>query len=777
MKQSFQVAFSTFIFLLLFVVFPQKTWGQDWHALKIKVVDSISGEPLFGATISAAKHRHYHISDEQGMSFIDSLFGNECLLHVSYIGYHHFDAKIKLPLKETFVVKLCAETNHLHESLVIDKGHSSGFNNGMSHYLSVDEISARQGQSISNLLKNMNGITLMNSAGGISKPVVRGLHGQRVVMLQGNARMEGQQWGDDHGVELDPFQTNGVDLIKGSAAIEYGPEAIGGVIRVLPRPWKAANGIGGTINLQGFSNNLQGASSLMLEGRVGGEKYFAWRANASIRKAGDAHAPTYNISNTGFEENNQSFNMVFGNKKWIWETGISRYATTQGIFIGSHLGNITDLNKALQSPEPLIILPFTYAIGRPYQQVEHILLTTQWSVQISPKSKFKWQYTQQVNRRKEYDADRLYNQALKGKPAMDLEIQSFSMEQTYERKFRDHWAFKLGASEMYQNNTVAGLQFIIPTFQSWSVGTYSLIRKEWIDASLSFGLRYDVRQLNVPRFTRYQKSYAYERFFNGATAGLTYTKKFEHNYLLAASLQTGWRPPAVNELYSYGLHYGVASFEIGDSLLVPERSFMLDISVKKNSNFWFFELNGFAQLFNDFIYKNPLADPILTIRGAFPAFQFTQQNASLIGSEASASYSPNTAWQWEGKLSYLYAQNLGSNQPLLWMPANRMEHILGYNFKDTKSLKATSIELQSIWVAKQNRYVPGVDYIDPPKGYALINFNVGTSFRPYSSSKLWLLHFSFQNVLNQSYRDYQSRFRYFTNDPGFNFIINLQIPF
>jgi iron complex outermembrane receptor protein len=223
MKQSFQVAFSTFIFLLLFVVFPQKTWGQDWHALKIKVVDSISGEPLFGATISAAKHRHYHISDEQGMSFIDSLFGNECLLHVSYIGYHHFDAKIKLPLKETFVVKLCAETNHLHESLVIDKGHSSGFNNGMSHYLSVDEISARQGQSISNLLKNMNGITLMNSAGGISKPVVRGLHGQRVVMLQGNARMEGQQWGDDHGVELDPFQTNGVDLIKGSAAIEYGP--------------------------------------------------------------------------------------------------------------------------------------------------------------------------------------------------------------------------------------------------------------------------------------------------------------------------------------------------------------------------------------------------------------------------------------------------------------------------------------------------------------------------------------------------------------------------
>jgi iron complex outermembrane receptor protein len=306
---------------------------------------------------------------------------------------------------------------------------------------------------------------------------------------------------------------------------------------------------------------------------------------------------------------------------------------------------------------------------------------------------------------------------------------------------------------------------------------FALLKKEWLQANLSFGCRYDWRQLTIPNFVRYQVNYAYNRLFNGITSGITFNKKWEKNYLLSASLQSGWRPPSVNELYSYGLHYGVAGFEMGDSLLTPERSFLLDINVKKSTKNWLFEVGIFSQTFLNFIYRNPMSDPILTIRGAFPAFKYSQQNAQLLGMETSGSFRPENGWQFEMRLSYLYAQNTGLNQALLWMPANRMEQQLGYVFKDRTAVRKAYIELQSVWVAKQNRVVQGVDFKEVPIAYVLLNVQSGFSFKPSSKSKDWKVNLSIQNLLNQSYRDYLSRFRYFTNDPGINVIINLVIPF
>lgn len=763
---------------MVFICFPfASVLAQNTQIVNLKIVDSINNEPLYGATVSTVKHRHAHISDAQGLVQIDSLPLGDLVLHVSYVGYHHLDLKIHLPASSVYLVLLCSETQHLHESVISGEGSSLGFTGREKAYLGSEEIGKHQSQNLGDLLKNLNGVTLLSSAGGISKPVVRGLQGQRLVTLQGNTRLEAQQWGDDHGPEIDPFMANGVELIKGAATLEYGPEAIGGAIKIIPKPWRKENGIEGQLNLQGFSNNKQGASSLAVEGRSGKELYVAWRTQASFRKAGDSHAPEYNISNTGFDENSISAKFAIGKKKWIWENSLSRYATTRGIFVGSHMGNISDLNQALSASKPLIILPFTYQIGRPFQEVQHVLFSSELSLQVTQKTRVKILYSQQVNRRKEYDADRVYNQALQGKPAMDLEIQSFIGEQHLEHKFKNHWAYKIGTTQTLQQNTVQGLQFIIPAFQSLTLGSFVILKREWLMADLSFGIRYDMRWLEVPEFVRYQKKYSYSKMFKGKTVGLTYTKKFEHEFKTSISFQTGWRPPAVNELYSYGLHYGVASFEIGDSNLLPERSYMLEVNVSKAFGDVHFEVSGFVQKFQDFIYKSPLAEPILTIRGAFPAFQFTQTNAILFGGEASFGLPLSNQFNWFSKVSYLYAQNTRLNQPLLWMPANRMEHSLTYNFALGKKIKGANAELQSVWVAKQNRYIAGVDYVNPPEGYVLFNARVGIQFKPYVKARYWDLQLSAQNLFNHSYRDYQSRFRYFTNDPGFNLMIQLRVPF
>jgi iron complex outermembrane receptor protein len=771
------MAIALFIYFMFALVQTEKAFAQSYYNLKLQIKDSLTQQPLYGATVTLHKHNHLHISNEEGYVFIDSVPAGKVLLHISYVGYHHHDMQIEMPQNKVLLAFLCPESYHFHETIISAKGNDFAFSGRKKDVLDNNLIARKQGQNISELLKQINGASSLNSSGGIAKPVLRGLSGMRLVTLQGNSKLEGQQWGEDHGLELDPFQANGIQVIKGAAAVEYGPEAIGGVIQVLPKPYKETIGVGGKLQLNSLSNNKQGAGSFSLEGRKGTDKFIAWQAFGSGRMAGDAHAPSYVLSNTGFRENAQSLQAIVGNNKFSWENRFSRFASIQGIFAGSHVGNLADLYIAIGANEPLIIKPFTYEIGKPYQDVTHVLFASEIKWQPNANRKFRFLYTQQVNRRKEFDAEMVYNQALRGVAAMDMEIQSFGVEQHFEQKLKHHWGLKIGASQSWQNNTVAGLNFIIPAFKSFSAGLFTLIKREWLESNLTLGIRYDLRNLEVPLYRRQNKSFAYQRQFGGINAGITYTYLFPKKWLLTASVQTGWRPPAVNELYSYGLHYGIATFEIGDSLLHAERSVQTEINLSKQFKNWQVTASVFAQFFNGFIFKNPLAEPILTIRGAFPAFAFAQEDALLSGAEFSLSFAPQNGWQWQSRFSYLYAQNLGLNQPLYGMPANRMDHTLGYVFGDVFFMKESYVEVQNVWVDRQRRYVENLDYANPPKGYALFHVNMGTNIAVIKNKEPWTVHLSAQNIFNTSYRDYQSRFRYFIDDPGFNFIIRLQIPF
>lgn len=747
--------------------------AQTNQGMQALVLDSLSLEPLEGASLMVHKHKHAHLSNAKGIATIDSLPEGTLVIHVSYVGYHHKDVVLNAPPKGVVRILLCPENIYLHESLISESGGGKGVSGRQKELLSAEELNRRSGQNLAELLKSINGVTSLNSSGGIAKPVVRGLTGQRLVTMQGNARIEGQQWADDHGPELDPFQSGGIELIKGAAALEFGPEAIGGVIRSLPQSWRKEQGMGGAFSMQGFSNNRQGAAFVQLEQRIGKEKFFAWRLQTSGRRAGDAHAPDYVLSNTGFAENAQGIQLIRSTPKWVWEAGISRFNSKQAILAASHMGNIKDLEQALQSEVPMVILPFTYQINKPYQQVNHVLLQSTFTYHLNTGSLLKLVYVQQVNRRQEFDADRIYNPNLQGKPAMDLEIQSFVGEQYYEKRFAWHWKLKAGVSETYQYNTIAGLQFIIPPFKAFTLGGFLILKKETQHGDISLGLRADRRLLDVPEYKRNGKTFSDRRLFTGPSAGITYNLNLPKQTLLSATLQSGWRPPSVNELYSYGLHYGLATFEMGDSSLSPERSYLIDLNLRKVYMNWYADMSVFAEQYRGYIYKAPLADPILTIRGAFPAFQYAQANVNRIGAEFSLNRKVTQGICWQSRFSYLYAQNTSLDQPLFGMPANRMAHYLGYAFKNRKRIEKPFIELQSEWVAMQKRYVTGEDYRNPPPAYVLFNLQASFAWHAFANKESMGVSISIMNLLNQNYRDYQSRFRYFANDPGINLIIRI----
>lgn len=764
-----------YLFFLILLI-ANGTFAQVPRLLRVTVVDSLTREPLQGATLAVHGHSHFHLTNEAGIGIIDSLPSGALTLHVSYVGYHHLDIRLKDPFPARIQIELCPEAHHLHESLIQTSGMNRGFTGRNSSQLNETEINRRAAATLADMLKGINGVTVLSSSGGISKPVINGLHSQRVGLVQGNAMLEGQSWGEDHGPELDPFSAGGAEVIKGAATLEYGPNAIGGLVRVLRPSFRETPGMDGALRLQGRSNNRMGAMNLRIEGRTGQKDYLAARLQGTLRKAGDASAPDYVLSNTGFKDENASLELEGKKGAWRGQLQLSRFHSYMGILAASHLGNMNDLQEALASPVPLVIQPFSYAIGKPAQEVEHTLLHASVNYERRPGTMHRLTYTQQVNHRMEYDADRVFVAALQGRPAMDLELQTFTLQWNHSRKLNYHWSMQMGAMLQQQGNTIAGLQFIIPAFTAKSAGTWAIVKREGLGGTLSAGIRMDVRELEVPQFNRNAQTLSYSKLTAGSSAGLSWQRGFDHNWLLQLNLQTGWRPPAINELMAYGLHYGVASFESGDAKLQPERNWMAEVGLKKQRNKWNLELNIWHQYFKGFINRLPAGSSVLTIRGAFPLFTYQQQDAILSGVDARVRYVAVNGFQWDSKFSYLYAQDMTQHRPLMFMPANRMEHELMYAFQDFKGLHQTYMALGSVWVDEQRRVVPGLDYRAAPGAYWLLQVRAGFEMRVFANAPSWKVNISGENLLNRSYRDYQSRMRYFANNTGRDIVLQVIIP-
>ena len=747
------------------------------YTMCVYVTDSISHHAMEAVSVSIPKLGVQQITDANGMFCLSSIAAGFYEIKCAYVGYHTTTIGIRLNGNDTINISLCPESHHLHEVVVSDNFSESDKAFSLQHkqILDINQIQMRNGQNITELLKNINGMNTLTSGPNISKPVLRGLHSQRLVMMQGNVRMEGQQWGAEHAPEIDPFAVGRVEVLKGASSVEFGAEAIGGVIRLMPRAYRQQNGIAGELTLNGFSNNRQGAVSIHLDGSHANK--LKWKIQMSARKAGDSKSADYVISNTAFRENNMTASMQYKlTEKLSSEISYSSFATTIGIFSGAHLGNTDDLLQAINRSKPLVIRPFTYSINRPYQEVSHKVYSGKLLYQFGKKSSVHYQFTLQNNQRKEYDSDQPYNQALRelNLPAFYLQIISQSHELKMVHKWGAHWSGYAGIQYTLQNNFTSGLQFLIPDFISHAIGAFALTKVEYEKWSAEAGVRFDHRNLSVAyqdRFTQFDTTIK----FSMPTAIFSFSRKLPYSMLLITTLSNGWRAPAINELYSNGLHMGTATYEIGNNQLQPEVSYMLDMTLKYQSELSGFECSVYNNYMHNYIYQLPDLQPTLTVRGAFPTMRFVQTEANLLGFDASYNRKLWKSWYTGAAYSFLHATDITKQQPLLFMPANRARISITHRVDKWGVFKNIFSEISGMHVSMQNRVVSELDYASPPPGYLLFNLNTG--FDCLIRKQTIRFSIGINNLFNAAYRDYLSRFRYFTDDTGRNFILRLTIPF
>jgi iron complex outermembrane receptor protein len=745
------------------------------HRLLAFVTDSIRNTPLSGVRVSLNPTGNMAMSNALGIAQFDNLKTGWYIILVKYIGYHPISDSIYISKDTIYKIELCPEAIHL-DDFVLETARKQQdiYQPHGTIEIASKELNRLQGQTLGDMIKNKPGVMVISTGPSISKPVIRGLSGSRVLTINGGVRQEGQQWGADHGSEIDPLSAGGISIIKGANTVMYGCDALGGVVLINPRKFKTIKGVGGELAINGFSNNKQVATSLLLEGRS--NAHLAWRVQGSWRRAGDARAPNYVLSNTGFSQQAGNAAMQYQAKKYIIEANYSFFNAQIGILRASHLGNISDLKRAIKSDTPLIILPYTFHIGKPYQLVQHHIGSVRLNRPISAHTNLQLSYSWQLNYRREFDLDKPYNPGLRALniPTYELYLYTHQAEAKLEHVLYKKVKGIGGIAFIKQYNYAGGASYLIPNYTAQTAGAFLVEKwknKRW---SAEGGARYDVRSFEVSgvnNLIHFKDAKKYQR----ATALIAAAYQLSGNWLAQAAIASAWRPPSISELYSNGLHGGTANYEIGNNTLKAESNLNVELYIKHQSAKFNMECSFYRNQFKNFIYLQPDTQPTLTIRGAFPTLRYRQDEVLMHGIDFFFSWKVIKPLQINSTVSYLYAQNLTMRQPLFLMPSNRIAGGLTYLFKDTKGFQNIYFEAKVNYVAKQQRFQEGVDYANPPQAYTLVDINVGADMK-CKGQKIGI-YLSATNLMNTSYRDYLSRYRYYANEQGRNITVRFLWPF
>ncbi len=650
------------------------------------------------------------------------------------------------------------------------------------------DLAAVRGATLVEALERIPGVTTLTTGPTIAKPVVRGLHSERVVVVNAGVVQEGQQWGAEHAPEIDPFAPARIEVLRGVAGVEAGVGAIGGVVRLVPRPLPVAPGVAALAQANVFSNNRQGAGSLLVEGATSEEALLggglAWRVQGSARRAGDSRAPGYVLANTGVFERAGQVALGWHRGPWGVDALASRFRTTLGVYRGAHVGTAEALRRRLAAGQPDdLAAPFAYRIEAPRQEITHDLMTATLHRESGRGERLSLQYGLQRNHRQEYDRHRRFETTPEGSLAFDLALVTHTLDaRARHRPLRIAGmptVGTVGLSAMGQANRNGAPGQLVPNFSAWTVGGFA---RESVEAAVlgralrvEAGLRADARVLSayprdrlagdyVRRTTRYAD-------VSGAL-GLVYD--LTPRLTLAANAGTAWRPPSVNELYANGVHHGTATFEVGDPSLGRERSVGLDATVRYAGTRLSGEVSVFRTSIGGFLHLPTDTAIVTTIRGAFPRRAYTQTDARLWGADGGARLTLVGGLSLDAAASLVRGDDVTRGEPIGGMPADRLTLGLTLDAPSTRRVSEASVGARLRMVDRQRRVPTLPDFAPPPPAYRLVDLDAQATVR--AGRTPLVLSLSVDNVLDTPYRDFLSRFRFLADDAGRTVTVRVAVP-
>ncbi len=763
------------LFLLVFISISAKAQQLCNLTIKGRIIDEDTNLPVSGVSITLHPNNQTFTSDGHGHFAITNLCKGDYNLIITSLGFERKEEAVALNTNINLSIKIRHTDVVLHDVLVV--GHQQKLKTTATvNTITKEELAQSKGESLAEILKITPGVTMLQTGATISKPVIHGMHSNRVLMVNNGIKQEDQQWGSEHSPEIDPFIASTIHVIKGAESVRYGAEAIGGVILVEPAPLPIDGGIKGELDLVGASNGRSAVGSARLEGTVSALPGLAWRAQGTYKKSGNFQTADYYLNNTGLQEVNYSAALTYRNKFAVIDAYYSHFNTDIGIFSGSHIGSLEDLKARIENGRPFEDGEFMYRIQAPRQKVKHDLVKLKAHKDLENGAQLDLQYGFQRNARQEYDIRRGDRSDI---PALNLLLDAHSLDFSVNKINAKSLNSTVGLNATaVVNNNIPGTYStpLIPNYDSYGLGVYLIERLIKQNYELEAGLRYDFKTLDAAGYNRDKELYGGKQTFNNISGSLGALWRISRGVDFRSNLGLSWRPPTVNELYSDGLHHGAASIEIGDENLNSEQGYKWINTFAMQKESFYMELNAYGHFLKNYIYLNPTGEFDESLRGTFPVFEYKQTDAIFYGLDLSAAYTINETMQYQLKGSLVRARDVENKKHLPLIPSDRISNALRLTpHLRNSTLTKTFFQIQHETVFKQTRYDEAADFMTPPNTYGLLSMSMGTSLN--INDKELGISLSGENLLNKLYKEYMNSFRYYAHDRGRNITLRLSYQF
>jgi len=787
------------VFFLLGITFIS---AQETFTVSGTVQDFHDRTLLQNAKIQMGNYSAF--SDSKGKFTLKNVKKGNYTLSVSHPDCEPFKEQLKI--EENLNISLTLE--HHAQNIETVTLHGNHKNNGSMVVKTLDksDIEKNATENLGNLLSKISGVSTLKTGNDIAKPIIHGLYGSRISILNNGVKLAEQEWGVEHAPNVDINNFQHIDVIKGASALKYGSDAIGGVVVLEPQIFPKKDTLKGSVNLFGISNGR----GLGLDVDLVKTWKSGWvvKSGGSIKKHGDQQTPDYNLKNTGADFS--SFNFTLQKNSFKSGFSFDYYLTDQniGIYRGSHIGNTEDFYNAINSGTPVYTGNFSYDIDNPKQVIEHHIAKISGFKRFENIGKVSATYSFQYNHRQEFDIRR---GELSQLPSLDLTLMThqFNINDLLER---EKFSLETGIDAGFQNNysdPATKARRLIPNYDKYSAGIYSVFKYK-LSQSLNAeaGARFDYNFYDVTKWfdksdweKRYQELYPQFYVRTNANRILTRPQLDYQNLSLNAGLEyhpsgnfnlkfnyaKASRTPNIAELFSDGLHHSAAVIEIGNMSLKNETSHQFNLvadakfDVLKGLQI---SLNPYFSINKNFINEIPTGVQN-TIRGVFPVWSYQQIDATIFGADLDIDFHFNDFLSYRGRAAYVYGQDETHNEPLILMMPINFSNALQFSkkewsgfylnvenqiFSDQKRYPVHNAEVTFYENGEEVRKT--VDFSTPPKSYSVWNFQVGMDVAKNFSAGLVV-----NNAFNTSYKDYLNRMRFFAADLGRNFILNFRYRF
>jgi len=719
-------------------------------------------------------------------------------VEVAVVKEEHAPARMRIELwkaETRSLVELEAlHGHHSHKVIVIhDEGPTSM---AASESLAGADLARKRGQGLADALSGIAGVaTLRGSAGGMGKPMIRGLFGRRNLILVDGVRHEGQDWGIDHAPEVDPGRADRISVIKGAGTTRFGAKAIGGVILLESRPLPRQPGVRAEVGTVGFSNPLGGGGSARIDYAPARLKGFALRVEANASRHRAAVTPTYALDNTGAATWNVGG--LAGYSSDAFDLGVGYHLTRQrsGICTCLRIASPAEFQASVRRSRPIDADAYRadFEIERAKQEIWHHLATARGRFGLGNAGELHALYSFQFNDRREFDVVR---EGITG-PQLTFGLATHAADVRYEHARVDLGAWSLvgttGTTFAHQTNTFRAATTLIPDYQQQSWGVYDVERFIHERVELEVGARYEgMHRRTVLGERDYLSQLAGGRLDPAAceasgaggvcqqvfhTASVTVgalTRPIARVQDLTwrVQLDSSARIPSIDEHFMNGSAPSFPILGVGDSRLGVERTWGGESTLRYGGNWVAIEAAGFGSYIDNYIYFVPqpqegqCAPLSCTTRGPLPVFAFTPVDAAFGGGELRFDLrAPRLPLGLAGSGAFVLARDLAADAPLAYLPAPRATLAGRYYLPDTRVSAHGYFEINGTAVARQRRYQADLDFAPPPAGYVLLGAAAGVEFLA-PTGEVFRLSVVGTNLLNARYRDYTSLLRYFADEPG-----------